>query len=292
MVRRGKHSLPTATRLLALVGAAVIAAGIALATGSASAQAPERSDDENAVKVVEENGQVNKPGRNGGHDEDHGSAKPVSAEEEKNAEEEAKKKKKKKKKKKAEEEAKGKPNNGLDVLGRDCENSKLEKHDGFQQAPRCVETAFGEVSKADKNPSLLITDAPDKVKAGEKFTITVSTRNLVRDRFLGAAAGGYYLESSFLNGDGIQRGHFHTACRILESTDVAPAPDPVPPVFVATQDGGGGAKPDTVTVEIPGLPEKGTAQCASWAGDGSHRIPMMERANQTPAFDTVRIEVN
>jgi hypothetical protein len=283
MVRRGKHNLPTATRLLALVGAAVVAAGIALATGSASAQAPERSDDENTAKVDEGNGQNNRAGRNGGHDADHGSATPVSDEEKKKADEE---------KKKAEEEAKGKPNNGLDVLGRDCENSKLEKHDGFQKAPRCVETAFGEVSKADKNPSLLITEAPRRVKAGAKFTITVSTRNLVRDRFLGAAAGGYYLESSFLNGDGIQRGHFHTACRMLASTDVAPDPAPVPPVFVATQDGGGGARPDTVTVEIPGLPEKGIAQCATWAGDGSHRIPMMERANQTPAFDAVRITVN
>jgi hypothetical protein len=39
------------------------------------------------------------------------------------------------------------------------------------------------------------------------------------------------------------------------------------------------------------MPTTGTAQCASWAGDGSHRIPMMERANQNPAFDTARIQV-
>jgi hypothetical protein len=39
------------------------------------------------------------------------------------------------------------------------------------------------------------------------------------------------------------------------------------------------------------MPREGTAQCAVWAGDGSHRIPMMERANQTPAFDTTRIQV-
>jgi len=52
-----------------------------------------------------------------------------------------------------------------------------------------------------------------------------------------------------------------------------------------------GATPDTVTIQVPGLPTAGTAQCASWAGDGSHRIPMMERANQTPAFDAVRIRV-
>ena len=38
-------------------------------------------------------------------------------------------------------------------------------------------------------------------------------------------------------------------------------------------------------------PTRGIAQCAVWAGDGSHRIPMMERANQTPAFDAVRILV-
>ena len=54
----------------------------------------------------------------------------------------------------------------------------------------------------------------------------MSTRNLVRDRFLGAAAGGYYLESSFLNDEGLQRGHFHTACRILPNTDEAPDSSP------------------------------------------------------------------
>ncbi len=178
------------------------------------------------------------------------------------------------------------------MLGRDCSNSKLEPHDGFQKAPRCVSTAGGEVSSADKNPSLLITSAPTEVAVGEKFRITVSTRNLVRDRFLGAAVGGYYLERSFLDAAGIQRGHFHTACRMLGSTRVAPEPAPVPAAFVATQDGGGGAAPDTVTVEIVnGLPSAGTAQCAAWAGDGSHRIPMMERANQTPAFDAVRVTV-
>jgi hypothetical protein len=78
---------------------------------------------------------------------------------------------------------------------------------------------------------------------------------------------------------------------MLTSTDAAPAPDPVPAFFVATEDSRGSATPDTVTINVPGLPTAGTAQCASWAGDGSHRIPMMERANQTPAFDAVRITV-
>jgi hypothetical protein len=182
--------------------------------------------------------------------------------------------------------------NGLDVLGQDCSKSDLEPHDGFQKAPRCVETSFGEVAAEEKNPTLLITEAPQTVKAGEDFALTVSTRNLLRDRFLGAAAGGYYLESSFLTDDGIQRGHFHTACRMLESTSEAPDPAPKPEFFLATQDNKGGAGPDTVTVTVDGgMPGKGTAQCAVWAGDGSHRTPMMQRADQIPAFDSVRITI-
>ena len=182
-------------------------------------------------------------------------------------------------------------NNGLDVLARDCSKSNLKPHDGFQKAPACVSTAFGEVAAAGNDPTLLITDSPRFVRPNTAFTLKVSTRNLIRDRFLGAAVGGYYLESSVLK-NGIQRGHFHTACRMLSSLRSAPAPDPVPAFFVATQDNGGGATPDTVTVNVDkGLPTRGIAQCAVWAGDGSHRIPMMERANQTPAFDAVRILV-
>ena len=57
---------------------------------------------------------------------------------------------------------------------------------------------MGEVAAENKLPSLLITDAPRVVGSNQAFKLKVSTRNLVRDRFLGAAAGGYYLESSFL----------------------------------------------------------------------------------------------
>jgi hypothetical protein len=181
--------------------------------------------------------------------------------------------------------------NGLEVVGRDCGNSDLTPHDGFQEGRRCVGTAAGEVSAAERNPSLLITAAPQRVRAGQPFEMRVSTRNLVRDRFLAAADGGYYLERSELSSEGIQRGHFHTACRMLERTDEAPDPDQEPAAFVATEDGGGGGRPDEVTVEIPGLRQRGVAQCAVWAGDGSHRVPMMERANETPAFDVVRLLV-
>ena len=183
-------------------------------------------------------------------------------------------------------------NNGLDVLGRDCSNSDLPPHDGFQESPACVSTQMGEVAAEDELPSLLITAAPETVEVDESFRLQVSTRNLVRDRFLGAADGGYYLESSSLDDDGLQRGHFHTACRILSSTNEAPDSGRRDPAFfLATQDNEGGAEPDTVTIEVPGIDTPGELQCTSWAGDGSHRTPMMTKANQTPAIDSVRITV-
>jgi hypothetical protein len=178
----------------------------------------------------------------------------------------------------------------LEILTNSCDTSSLAPHDGFQVGDRCVSTEFGEVGVAANNPSLLITRAPRSVTTNTPFSITVSTRNLIRDRFLAAGKGGYYLESSVLQ-NGLVRGHFHTACRMLGSTSAAPDPAPVPAFFVATEDSKGGREPDTVTINVPGLPDAGLAQCASWAGDGSHRIPMMERANQTPAFDSVRIRV-
>jgi hypothetical protein len=99
---------------------------------------------------------------------------------------------------------------------------------------------MGEIAAENKLPSLLITNSPRLVGVNQPFKLVVSTRNLVRDRFLGAAAGGYYLESSFLNGQGLQRGHFHTACRMLASTKQAPDSSVAPAFFLATQDNGGG----------------------------------------------------
>jgi hypothetical protein len=182
------------------------------------------------------------------------------------------------------------PGAGLGILTNSCDTSTLPPHAGFQDGDRCVSTEFGEVGVAANNPSLLITDAPRSVKVNTAFTLKVSTRNLIRDRFLAAGAGGYYVESSVLN-NGIERGHFHTSCRMLPNTNEAPDPSPVPAFFVATEDNKGGATPDVVTIQVPGMPTTGTAQCASWAGDGSHRIPMMQRANQMPAFDSTRITV-
>lgn len=184
------------------------------------------------------------------------------------------------------------PNNGLDVLGQRCADSKLPAHTGFQSPKaECVDIAMGEIAPENQLPSLLITGAPRFVRVGESFKLQVSTRNLVRDRFLGAAAGGYYLESSFLNDQNLQRGHFHTACRNLSSTRSAPDSSATPEFFLATQDNGGGKNADTVTITVPGIKTAGVLQCTSWAGDGSHRTPMMSRANQTPAIDSVRIFV-
>ncbi|MBM2621895.1 hypothetical protein JIG36_40985 [Actinoplanes sp. LDG1-06] len=184
----------------------------------------------------------------------------------------------------------GKVVNGQVILTDTCIDSNLTPHNGFQEGSRCISTEFGEVGEAKDNPSLLITQAPERVAANTPFTLTISTRNLIRDRFLAAGKGGYYVESSVLK-DGLVRGHFHTACRMLPSTDEAPAPDPVPAFFVATEDSKGSATPDEVVIQVPGMPEDGIAQCSSWAGDGSHRTPMMVRANQTPAIDAVRITV-
>ena len=178
----------------------------------------------------------------------------------------------------------------LEILGNSCENSQMEPHDGFQLGNKCVSTAFGEVGEAADNPTLLISRSPLRVRVNQAFTIQVSTRNLVRNRFLAAKNGGYYKESAYLNEDGLVQGHFHTACRMLTGRQ-APDPEPVPVFFLATEDGGGGAEPDVVTVSVPGLASTGIAQCAAWAGDGSHRVPMMQRANQIPAFDSVRIIV-
>jgi hypothetical protein len=208
-----------------------------------------------------------------------------------------------------------KPNNGLDILGRDCNAGvpggaetdrtqslvDLPLHTGFQSekvkgtpgggVAQCVNTEMGAVAAEDELPSLLIVDSPRFVGMNQAFTLKVSTRNLVRDRFLGAGKGGYYLESSFLNKDGLQRGHFHTACRILDNTKLAPNSGVAPEFFVATEDGGGGSTPDVVTIPVKAIGKPGILQCTSWAGDGSHRTPMMTRANETPAIDSVRIFV-
>ena len=154
------------------------------------------------------------------------------------------------------------PGAGLGILTNSCDTSTLERHDGFQKGNRCVSTEFGEVGAAANNPTLLITQAPRVVNRNTPFTLQISTRNLIRDRFLAAGQGGYYVESSVLQ-DGLVRGHFHTACRILQSTRQAPAPEPVPAFFVATEDSRGGAAPDPVNIQVPGLPESGNFQCSS-----------------------------
>lgn len=175
----------------------------------------------------------------------------------------------------------------IEPLATDCSESELPPHTGFQIAPACVETSFGEVSAQDDNPTLLIVDSPRNVRPGQDITLRVSIRNIIRDRFLAAGQGGYYLESATLR-DGITRGHAHGACQSIGNAAPAPVRNAS---FKAVEDGGGGRGADTVTITLPGVAQAGEVRCAVWAGDGSHRIPMMQFANQIPAFDSVRVDV-
>jgi hypothetical protein len=176
---------------------------------------------------------------------------------------------------------------------------QLAAHDGHPTAAAaCVNTAFGELSAQEKNPSLLIVGAPSTISPGQDIPLQVSVRNLVRDAFPPSSHGGYYANPASLDAQGLTRGHVHSACRLLASTQDAPQPDRVT-AFAAIEDGGGGAAPDTVEVHLPGrgadgqvlFPAGSLVQCAAWAGDGSHRVPMDSWPNQVPAFDAVRITV-
>jgi hypothetical protein len=183
-------------------------------------------------------------------------------------------------------------------LATDCSNTALALHNGFQVAPACAETSIGEVPAEANGASLLISEAPKKVRQGDDIILKVSTRNILRDRFLAAGQGGYYAETSLLTEDGIVRGHFHAGCRVLDDGVNAPTPQRSP-VFKAVEDGGGSKVPDTVTVTFAGKDAAGNAifkkgqdlQCAAWTGDGSHRIATMQFANQIPGFDSVRVQV-
>jgi hypothetical protein len=179
----------------------------------------------------------------------------------------------------------------LDVLATDCSKSTLAPHTGFQDGNRCVSTAIGEVGELAKNPTALIVDFPaDGVAVNTPFTVTISTQNIIRDRFLGAAAGGYYLETALLNAQGFARGHAHFGCRVLSNTDEAPDPTRSD-FFVAIEDKAGSDTPDKITVNVSGLPRAGIANCALWLGDNTHKIPSMQFANEIPGIDAVRFEV-
>jgi len=177
-----------------------------------------------------------------------------------------------------------------ELLGTDCSKSKLQKHTGFQDGPRCVSVAHGEVASQENAASVLFVGAPRFVQTNQAFVLKISSRNLVRDRFLAAKNGGYYREISVLTAEGLTRGHLHIACEKLDRLDQAPDRTPVPAFFVAVEDGGGGKTPDIVSVNVPGL-AAGMYSCGVWAGDASHRTPMAQRANQRTAFDAIRLVV-
>ena len=185
------------------------------------------------------------------------------------------------------------------ACGSGSPGGQLPDHDGHPTtASSCVQTPFGAVSAQEKNPTLLIVAAPSTITPGQDIELRVSVRNLVRDDFPTSAHGGYLSEPASLTSQGFTRGHVHSACRVLPNTQEAPQPDRVT-AFMAIEDGGGGAAPDTVEVHLPGRDVEGRelfaagslVQCTAWAGDGSHRVPMDAFPNQMPAVDAVRINV-
>ena len=180
----------------------------------------------------------------------------------------------------------------LDIQATSCSESRLEGHTGFQEdARRCVSTDHGEVGELSKNPTALIVQFPeDGVRVGQPFQVVISTRNIIRDRFLAAAQGGYYAEMDQLAANGLAHGHAHFACNVLPNTNEAPAPRRSQ-FFVAIEDEAGSETPDRITVNVTGLPTAGTASCNLWLGASSHRLPMMAFANSVPGFDAVRFEV-
>jgi hypothetical protein len=150
---------------------------------------------------------------------------------------------------------------------------------------------FGEVPALENNVTLLVTEAPSEVAANEPFQYTVSTRNIVRSQFPPAGLGGYYIDGSALNEEGLVQGHFHSGCRSVASFDEAPEPNQAADFFIAVEDGGGGSTPDFVQIDVAeGLPA-GQYLCAAWAGDGSHRVPMASFAQTFIASDTFRLTV-
>jgi hypothetical protein len=179
----------------------------------------------------------------------------------------------------------------LDIIATDCSKSTLAPHTGFQDPNRCVSTSIGEVSELAKNPTAMIVTFPENgVAVNTPFTVTISTRNIIRDRFLAAGVGGYYAETALLNAQGFARGHAHFGCRVLSNTNEAPAPVRSD-FFVAIEDSAGSATPDKITVNVTGLPRAGIANCALWLGDDTHKTPSMQFANEQPGFDVVRFEV-
>ena len=181
------------------------------------------------------------------------------------------------------------PNNPSQTGERSCEASNLSRHDGFEKSGTCVETQMGEVS--DRSPSALITGVPENAAAGEAFQITASVRNVVRDRFAPAAKGGYYLFMSELNEAGLTHGHAHIYVQNIGDAGAAPDSDAAPlDFFKAVEDGGGGAAPDNITVDVPGL-QAGSYRACVTLGDSSHRLPLTKAAKIAAGADCTRFEV-
>ncbi len=170
-------------------------------------------------------------------------------------------------------------------LSKSCDDSPLTTNDGFQKGNTCVAVDSGEVS--DKTPAVLITSAPEQVAAGQDFQVSISSKNVVRDRFLAAATGGYYAERSVLNPQGIQRGHSHVWVQDIGDGQSAPNADAAPlDFFKAVEDNGNG----DFSLTITGLNAGNKKLCVNDA-DGSHRTAMTKAAKLAMPYDCVRLTV-
>src|SRR6266508_3832079 len=170
-------------------------------------------------------------------------------------------------------------------LSKSCDDSPLTTNDGFQKGNTCVAVDSGEVS--DKTPAVLITSAPEQVAAGQDFQVSISSKNVVRDRFLAAATGGYYAERSVLNPEGIQRGHSHVWVQDIGDGQSAPNADAAPlDFFKAVEDNGDG----DFTLTITALTAGNKKLCVNDA-DGSHRTAMTKAAKLAMPYDCVRLFV-
>ena len=105
---------------------------------------------------------------------------------------------------------------------------------------------------AGKDPTLLITDSP---RSSRQHRVHAQGEHPQPDQGpLPRPPVGRLLPGELGAEGRHQRGHFHTACRMLSSLRTAPGRARCPPSSWRPRTTRGGATPDTVTVNVTGLP--------------------------------------
>ncbi len=166
-------------------------------------------------------------------------------------------------------------------------------HDGFQKAPACVSTAFGEVRPSRQGPVAAHHRLPAAVVRAEHRVHAQGQHQQPGARPV-PRRGGRRLLPRELRAQ--RQGHParalpHRVPDAVQPERPRPTPPRCPPSSWRRRTTAAAPPRTRCRSTSPVCRRRGIAQCTVWAGDGSHRIPMMERANQTPAFDSVRILV-